>query len=78
MVTTRVPGAMNAIQPGVNGYLIDDPRSGEQLREKLDLLLDDDLRARLTAQAPATVTHHHWPTILTRYEEVLRSCASLS
>ncbi len=76
VVTTRIPGAMNAIQPGVNGYLIDDPRSGEQLREKLDLLLDDEHRARLTAQAPATVVHHHWPTILTRYEEVLQACAS--
>lgn len=76
VVTTRIPGAMNAIRPGVNGYLIDDPRDGEQLRAKLDLLLDDEHRAWLSAQAPATVAHHHWPVLLTRYEEVLQSCAS--
>ncbi len=76
VVTTRVPGAGDAIRPGVNGYLIDDPRSGEQLREKLLLLLDDDHRALLSRRAPATVAHYQWPSVLTRYEEVLQtSCA---
>ena len=76
VVTTRVPGAGDAIQPGVNGYLMDDPRSGEQLREKLELLLDDDHRARLSRQAPATVARYQWPAVLSRYEEVLRSCCA--
>lgn len=75
VITTRVPGAGDAIQPGVNGYLMDDPRSGEQLREKLLRLLDDDHRALLSRQAPATVVGYQWPAVLTRYEQVLQSCA---
>lgn len=78
VVTSRVPGAYNAIVPGVNGALIDDPKSGPQLVEALTPLLDDDRRARFSAQTPATVTQYQWPSVLARYEKVLIDCAQSS
>jgi len=71
VVTTKIPGADNAIQPGVNGLLIGDPRSGEELAEKLRTLLDDDTRAAFSNRAAETVRHYQWPTVLKRYEDVL-------
>ena len=72
VVTTRVPGAQDAILPGVNGDLIDDPRSGPELAAALEPLLDEGVRAALSAAAPASVTAYRWPTVLGRYEEILR------
>jgi len=71
VVTTKIPGADNAIQPGVNGLLISDPRSGEELAEKLRTILDDETRAVFSNHAAETVRHYQWPSVLKRYEEVL-------
>lgn len=72
VVTTRVPGAQDAILPGVNGALIADPRSGEELAAALAPLLADEARAALSQAAPASVAAYQWPTVLARYEEILR------
>jgi UDP-glucose:(heptosyl)LPS alpha-1,3-glucosyltransferase len=71
VVTTKIPGAENAIQPGVNGLLIADPRSGEELAEALRQLLDDDTRSAYSDRAPGTVRPYQWPVVLKRYESVL-------
>ena len=71
VVTTRIPGAYDAIQPGVNGFLIDDPRSGEQLASALEPMLDHERLAAISSRVPETVTSYQWPTVLKRYEQVL-------
>jgi len=71
VITTKIPGADNAIQPGVNGLLINDPRSGEELAEALRKLLDDTARSTFSARAPDTVRDYQWPVVLKRYENVL-------
>lgn len=71
VVTTRVPGAYDAIVPDVNGVLIDDPKSGAQLAEALQPLLDRNVREWMSDKAPATVTQYQWPHVLSRYEDVL-------
>lgn len=71
VVTTNVPGARDAIQPGLNGQLIDDPLNGEELAAALKPLLDDDRRAVLAARATESVVAYQWPQVLLRYEAVL-------
>ena len=74
VVTTRVPGAQDAIQVGVNGALIDDPRSGDQLAAALEPLLEEGPRAALSAAAPGTARQYQWPVVLKRYEQLLLDC----
>ncbi len=72
VITTRIPGAQDAIQEGVNGLLIDDPNSSEQLAEALRRLSDESVRRRMTQQAPESVSEYQWPTVLLRYEQILQ------
>ncbi|HLK60948.1 MAG TPA: glycosyltransferase family 4 protein [Chthonomonadaceae bacterium] len=71
VVTSMVPGARDAIQPGINGALIADPRNGEELAEALLPLLDRERRETFAAQASETVRPYQWPVVLERYERVL-------
>jgi UDP-glucose:(heptosyl)LPS alpha-1,3-glucosyltransferase len=75
VVTTRIPGANDAIQHEINGLVIEDPNSGEQLAQAFKIMLDDDRRAAITAQVPATSEPYQWPRVLARYEDVLREAA---
>ena len=72
VLTTCVPGAQDAILPGVNGALIKDPRNAEELAAALTPLLDGPARSALSQAAPASVAAYQWPTVLARYEEILR------
>lgn len=76
VITTTVPGAGDAIQPGINGALIEDPKSGEELAAALEPFLDPVKREAISAQVPETVAAHQWPRVLTRYEELLRQHAT--
>ncbi|HEY2957430.1 MAG TPA: glycosyltransferase family 4 protein [Actinomycetota bacterium] len=71
VVTSSVPGAGDAIRLGVNGALVDDPTSGEELASVLQPLLDRDAREALSANAPGSVEAYRWPSVLQRYERVL-------
>ncbi len=71
VVTTRVPGAQDAIIEGVNGRLFSDPASGRELAETLRPLLEPEILTRLSEQTPATVQAYQWPVVLTQYETVL-------
>lgn len=75
VVTTRVPGAHDAILPDENGALINDPKSGEQLARALEPLLDRNVREWMSDKTPATVAQYQWPRVLERYENVLADCA---
>lgn len=71
VVTSSVPGAGDAIVPGVNGAFVSDPRSGEELASVLGPILAHDRLAALSAAAPGTVERYQWPSVLQRYERVL-------
>lgn len=71
VLTTRVPGAQDAILPGVNGALIDDPKSGEQLAQALTPFLERDYREQVTATTPATSDIYQWPRVFEQYETIL-------
>ena len=73
VITTKIPGAENAILPGINGYLIEDPQSGPQLAEAIGLLLNGDSRSILAAEAANSVVQYQWPSVLRQYERILIS-----
>lgn len=71
VVSTQVPGARDAVRPGLNGALMGDPRSGEELASLLKPLLDAPVRDAMSAAAPRSVEGYQWPTVLRAYEDVL-------
>lgn len=71
IVTTRVPGAQDAILHGCNGFLIDDPKSGAQCAEALEPLLDRRTREKMSIQAAESSLPFRWPSILPQYEDLL-------
>ena len=71
VVTSSVSGAGDAIVPGVNGAVVEDPKSGEELAGVLAPILDHDRLATLSAAAPGTVECYQWPSVLQRYERIL-------
>jgi UDP-glucose:(heptosyl)LPS alpha-1,3-glucosyltransferase len=72
VVTTRVPGAADAIQVGVNGLLIEDPKSGPQLAAALQEVLEPERLDALASRAGESVAKYRWPSVLARYEQVLK------
>lgn len=71
VVTTNVPGASDAIRPGINGILVEHPGDAVALASALESLCDERTRQTLSQAAPGTVEDHRWPSILRRYERVL-------
>lgn len=76
VLTTTVPGAGDAIRPGVNGYTVSDPLDPAPLVDALQRMLEPRHLAELSDAAPATVAHLRWPVVLGRYEAVLRRFAT--
>jgi UDP-glucose:(heptosyl)LPS alpha-1,3-glucosyltransferase len=71
VITTRVPGAYNAIVENVNGLLLDNPEDDNGLAECIRNLSDgfkDGFQAKDIAQ---TVECYQWPTVLLKYEQIL-------
>jgi UDP-glucose:(heptosyl)LPS alpha-1,3-glucosyltransferase len=71
VVTSAVPGAGDAIQPGVNGQIVRDPTDPEELAAVLKPMLDHDTLSVYSAGTPATAQDYQWPRLLARYEKVL-------
>lgn len=72
VITSGVPGAQDAIQPGINGYIVNDPKDADGLSEVLRPLMDHGRIAALSATTPATVDCYKWPNVLLKYEAILR------
>ena len=71
VITTRVPGAYNAIVEKVNGLLLDNPEDDYSLAGYIRYLLDafqDGFQATEIAQ---TVECYQWPSVLLKYEQIL-------
>jgi UDP-glucose:(heptosyl)LPS alpha-1,3-glucosyltransferase len=71
VVTSSVPGAADAILPGVNGAIVRDPNNEEELAATLSPLLDPATLQAYSARTPQTVSEYQWPRLLMRYEQVL-------
>lgn len=71
VITSEVPGARDAIQPGVNGALIANPDDGAELAVTVEPFLEREYRERISAQTPQTVAAYTWPSLMERYEEIL-------
>jgi UDP-glucose:(heptosyl)LPS alpha-1,3-glucosyltransferase len=76
VITSGVPGARDAIVPGSNGYIVEDPNDADGLAEVLRPLLDHDRIAALSATTPATVEQYQWPNVLLKYEAVLAAATA--
>ena len=76
VITSGVPGARDAIKPGLNGYVVEDPKDADGLAEAIRPLLDRDRLAALSGTTAATVEQYQWPRVLEKYEAVLRGAAA--
>lgn len=74
VITSTVPGAGDAIQPHINGLLLQDPLSAVELANSLEAIIEPENRMRMSQAAPDTVKQYHWPVVLQRYEAVLQKC----
>lgn len=72
VITTALAGAADAIVPGVNGLLQDEPFDVAELAQLLAVAGDDATRARWAAAAPATVTRFRQDVVFAELAELLR------
>ncbi len=74
VVTSRVPGAHDAVREGVNGMLVSDPLDDVVLTRVLrDALRPESLEA-LARSTVGSVDEYAWPSVLRRYVSVLSEC----
>lgn len=69
VVTTTAAGASEIVEPGQTGFIMEDPRSHDELREKLEeyLSLSKSKRVTMSEQAAYQATQYTW----TRHGEML-------
>lgn len=72
VLTSRLAGAAVAVQPGRTGELLDNPRDAEEVGARLA----DLLKIRVAPEeVSASVQAYTWPSVLSRYERILKECA---
>ena len=75
VITTTVPGAGDLVHADENGLLLHDPADPAELAGLLEVALDQRRRVCWANAAPKAVIGYEWPTLMARYEEVLRTVA---
>jgi len=75
VITTTVPGAGDTIIEDVNGLLLSDPTSAEELAALLKRGLDPGTRRRWSDAAPSTVSQYSWDGLMGKFEQVIRGIA---
>ncbi len=71
VVVPRLAGAAAAVDPGVSGLLLDNPRDVDELTGALRRLGEPDERARIGAAAPGAVAHLGWGQVLARADDLV-------
>ena len=71
VVASRLAGASEAITPGVNGLLLDDPHDVAELAAALARLLDPALRASVGEAAAASVDPYRWDSVFARVDSIV-------
>lgn len=73
IVATKVGGLPEIVKDGDNGFLIE-PKNPEQIAEKvLSLLVDEELREKISRNNQEKAKHYSWENIVERLEEVYRN-----
>jgi len=73
VITTNVPGAADAVQPGINGLLLDDPLGASALSALMAEATDPVRRGTWSQAAPGTVAHLTWEALMGQFEQVLET-----
>jgi UDP-glucose:(heptosyl)LPS alpha-1,3-glucosyltransferase len=73
VITTNVPGAADAIVPGVNGLLLDDPFDARALADLVAQATDPVRRQAWSDAAPTSVAHLSWDVLMERFEEMIEA-----
>jgi UDP-glucose:(heptosyl)LPS alpha-1,3-glucosyltransferase len=71
VITTRVAGAMDAVQDGINGRLVCDPLDDVELTQVLREAVQPRRLEMLRHGTENSVAAFAWPVVLARYEAVL-------
>jgi len=74
VLTSRLAGASVAVKEGATGGLLDDPKSVDEIAEKLGPLLSGDHLPG--AQIAEAVHRYQWSKVLLDYEATLAACAN--
>lgn len=69
VLTSRLAGAAISVREGENGHLLKNPRDVEEIRAKLQMLVEGVQQN--PAQIAASVIEYSWPRLLLKYEDVL-------
>jgi len=77
VVTTNTAAGEDAVEPGKNGLLIDDPTNVMEIAEKMSILIEDEnLRKQMGRNARRTAQNFTWDEIAKKtlevYEEILK------
>lgn len=74
VVTSRVPGAQDAVREGVSGRLVSDPLDDIELSRVLRDVLQPEVLEALARTTAGSVDEYAWPCVLRRYVSVLSEC----
>jgi len=72
VVVSRLAGASVAVEEGVTGELLDEPRDESEIATKLLRILDRSNAGR--DRIASTIEHYSWNSVLSRYEQTLAEC----
>jgi glycosyltransferase involved in cell wall biosynthesis len=75
VITTRVPGAGDLIQEGVNGLLLADPSDAAALSKLIANALADDRLSEWSRNAAVSVKGLDWSAIVGQLHSVLQALA---
>jgi UDP-glucose:(heptosyl)LPS alpha-1,3-glucosyltransferase len=73
VITTNVPGAADAIVPGVNGLLLDNPFDAHALSILITQAMDPVQRHAWRNAAPESVSHLSWEELMEQFERIIET-----
>ncbi len=71
IVSTNV-GAKDLVTQGLNGFIVDNEKHGEQIGHALSVLINRDVRSAMSQEAWKTASRHGWEVNLEKYLELYR------
>ncbi|MHB8138242.1 MAG: glycosyltransferase family 4 protein [Smithellaceae bacterium] len=69
MISNRV-GATDLVTEGKNGFVIDDPSDYAYIASRLNLLLDTNIRAKMSSAAYQTASENSWDSVAKQYSDI--------
>ena len=74
VITTRFAGIAELMTPGVEGWVLEDPRDARAMAGRMESLLDPGLRSRMSASARELGARQSLENNFSRIEEILPEC----